>query len=53
MCSQVSEEEAHDHNGLAQEVPVQEDWNPKCPTGPPYLTDIIIENANEVFSLTT
>ena len=30
----VPEEKAHDHNRLAQEVPVQEDWNPKCPTGP-------------------
>merc|ERR1711934_71523 len=30
----VPEEEANDHNRLAQEVPVQEDWNPECPTGP-------------------
>ena len=35
VCSQVPEEEANDHNRLAQEVPVQEDWNPECPTGPP------------------
>ena len=35
VCSQVPEEEANDHNRLAEEVPVQEDWNPECPTGPP------------------
>ena len=34
IWSQVPEEKAYDHNRLAQEVPVQEDWNPKCPTGP-------------------
>ena len=40
VCSQVPEEEANDHNRLAEEVPVQENWNPECPTGPPSF-DII------------